>query len=316
LTSREFKRSVRDYGYPRDPVEVFAVLNQERLEDKDSFRKNKEGAMQPIVVLDDMLFLDEWEVEEIVRHDDNDDDEEKREQDLNESAETKETRSILAEMKKHRGVITRQALFQEKIREAGIGDVRELVNQLKFEKARSAELRNRSTGVSGKMDTLANGAVSPTPPTTAEQWLKQQSSPRRRGWTLRRSPTAVRNGTLDSWRGPTDAWGTKDSWTVEKNREAESTSTVENARRTRLECIRNSRMGVKDLRHLRSVLDQVSKEALAAETKTADLKEQFSERIQKLKRDISNLKKENDELQGQLDGWEKSLRQIVSLAIR
>ena len=31
LTSREFKRSVRDYGYPRDPVEVFAVLNQERL---------------------------------------------------------------------------------------------------------------------------------------------------------------------------------------------------------------------------------------------------------------------------------------------
>ena len=111
-------------------------MNQERLEDKDSFRKNKEGAMQPIVVLDDMLFLDEWEVEEIARHEDNDDDEE-REQDLNESAETKETRSILAEMKKHRGVITRQALFQEKIREAGIGDVRELVNQLKFEKAPS-----------------------------------------------------------------------------------------------------------------------------------------------------------------------------------
>ena len=60
----------------------------------------------------------------------------------------------------------------------------------------------------------------------------------------------------------------------------------------------------------------MSKEALAAETKTADLKEEFSERIHKLKRDIRNLKKENDELQGQLDGWEKSLRQIVSLAIR
>jgi len=213
-----------------------------------------------------------------------------------ESPEAQETRAILAEMKRLRHEIKQHKTHQEEIREAAIAGVRQLVNDLKREKARSAELRNRSTGMGGKLEILATGAAggASSPPTTVERWLERQSVQ----------------------RGKSSPRGTKDAWTLEKQREADRTSTVQAARLARMNSLKNSRDAAKDLIILRSTRDSMAQEVLHLEAKTADLKLECSQQTTKLEGTISVLKSENNDLQNELDSFEKSLRQIVTLAIR